>query len=442
MSSVGMSLPFRKPHICSAIEAGVPGPRARLQHRQGGRPGGHRRDRRPGGDVQLLAQQRASRTPPRARLRPPPSQPGATCCWIVLGSSRRPQVGARASISRHPLTEESGRPDAEIEIAGRTAAVTGAGGFIGGAVCRALADAGASEVVGIDVSSDLDERIRAAGATPRVGERRRPGGDRGGARGRGPGRPHGRRSSASTARCSDFIEVNVRGTANVLDGAEAAGAERVLHISSVVVYGYADERDQDESATRRAVGIPYIDTKSASDRLAGPPRRRDRAARGRLRPRVGPLDHPPGRADAPRAPRAAGQGRRDDAARLHRRPGRGDHRRAAPRGARARPTRSGTAAPVTFQRYFELLAAEVPGATAAPQPPEGAAARGRRGHRGRRAPARPAPAFGRHGVTLTDRRGTASNARAREELGWEPEVGLDEGIARSGEWLRELQPAQ
>ena len=62
--------------------------------------------------------------------------------------------------------------------------------------------------------------------------------------------------------------VNVGGTVNVLDAAEAAGAERVVHLSSVVVYGYDDPADQDETAHRRTVGIPYIDTKSASDRLA------------------------------------------------------------------------------------------------------------------------------------------------------------------------------
>jgi nucleoside-diphosphate-sugar epimerase len=48
------------------------------------------------------------------------------------------------------------------------------------------------------------------------------------------------------------------------------------------------------------------------------------------------------------------------------------------------------------------------------------------------------PAFGRHGITLVDRRGTASNERARDELGWEPGIGLDEGIERSAEWLRGL----
>src|SRR5436190_1808610 len=35
----------------------------------------------------------------------------------------------------------------------------------------------------------------------------------------------------------DFIRVNVRGTANVLDSAESVSVERVIHLSSVVVYG-------------------------------------------------------------------------------------------------------------------------------------------------------------------------------------------------------------
>ena len=66
----------------------------------------------------------------------------------------------------------------------------------------------------------------------------------------------------------DFVRVNVAGTANVLDAAAEAGADRVVHLSSVVVYGYESRSEQDEAAFRRAHGIPYIDTKSASDRLA------------------------------------------------------------------------------------------------------------------------------------------------------------------------------
>jgi nucleoside-diphosphate-sugar epimerase len=46
------------------------------------------------------------------------------------------------------------------------------------------------------------------------------------------------------------------------------------------------------------------------------------------------------------------------------------------------------------------------------------------------------PGFGHHGITLVDRRGTASNRLAREELGWEPQVSFDEGMRRSEEWLR------
>jgi nucleoside-diphosphate-sugar epimerase len=47
------------------------------------------------------------------------------------------------------------------------------------------------------------------------------------------------------------------------------------------------------------------------------------------------------------------------------------------------------------------------------------------------------PPMGRHGVTFLDRRGTASNQRARDELGWSPSVELPEGIRRSAEWIRE-----
>src|SRR5206468_6382871 len=50
--------------------------------------------------------------------------------------------------------------------------------------------------------------------------------------------------------------------------AAEAGADKVVHLSSVVVYGYESRFAQDEQAHRRAHGIPYIDTKSASDRLA------------------------------------------------------------------------------------------------------------------------------------------------------------------------------
>jgi len=335
---------------------------------------------------------------------------------------------------------ESGQPQSEVEIAGRTAAVTGAGGFIGGAVCRALIDAGASEVVGIDVSPASERRIRDAGATPRVADVADPAAIRAALEGADVV-VHAAATVREYGEMRDFIEVNVGGTANVLDAAEAVGAERVLHISSVVVYGYADERDQDESATRRAVGIPYIDTKSASDRLAG--------RRGAVIVRPGDVYGP---GSVPWTVRPAELMRQGRLAL----PGKGDGTMlpayiddlvagivaAIRKGDPGRAYTVWDGSPVPFDRYFELLAAQVPGASPPRKLPKallhavGAGTEAVARLRGR------APVFGRHGVTLTDRRGTASNRRARDELGWEPAVGLEEGVARSGEWLRAAQPAR
>ena len=101
----------------------------------------------------------------------------------------------------------------------------------------------------------------------------------------------------------EFIAVNVRGTVNVLDAAEAAGAERVVHLSSVVVYGYADEGDQDESASPPRRWASPTSTRRA-------PRTGIAVRRGavvirpgrRLRARIGPVADAPGRA-APRRAR-------------------------------------------------------------------------------------------------------------------------------------------
>jgi nucleoside-diphosphate-sugar epimerase len=42
----------------------------------------------------------------------------------------------------------------------------------------------------------------------------------------------------------------------------------------------------------------------------------------------------------------------------------------------------------------------------------------------------------RRAITFISRRAAYPNTRAREELGWEPRVGLDEGMRRSEEWAR------
>jgi nucleoside-diphosphate-sugar epimerase len=151
-------------------------------------------------------------------------------------------------------------------FAGRRAAVTGAGGFIGGAVCAALAAEGA-EVVGVDVAPELAPAAREAGAETAVADvtdraamdRVLEGADL---------VVHAAAYVREWGPMAEFVRVNARGSATVLDAAQAAGASRCLQISSVVVYGYHDPSEQTEERFRRAYGIPYIDTKAASDRLA------------------------------------------------------------------------------------------------------------------------------------------------------------------------------
>lgn len=319
-----------------------------------------------------------------------------------------------------------------MELSGKTAAVTGAGGFIGAAVCRRLAAEGC-EVVGLDLDPALAGRVEETGARFMVADVT----DRA-ALGRAfEGADlvvHTAAYVREWGEMEDFVRVNVGGTVNVLDAAEAAGAERVVHISSVVVYGYADSSEQDESAHRRNCGVPYIDTKSASDRIA--------CRRGAVVVRPGDVYGP---GSVPWLLRPLEMTRSKQAAL----PGRGEGQMmpayiddlvesivlAAQKGEPGAAYTVWDGTPVGFDELFERLA-QISGGSGArhlPRPLLSAIAGYTEWVAKRRG--RP-PAFGRHGITMVDRRGTASNRRAREELGWEPKVSFDQGMRRSEEWLR------
>ena len=60
----------------------------------------------------------------------------------------------------------------------------------------------------------------------------------------------------------EFVALNVARDRQRARRRRAPGVERFVHLSSVVVYGYEDPSTQDEEAPLRAVGIPYLDTKS------------------------------------------------------------------------------------------------------------------------------------------------------------------------------------
>jgi nucleoside-diphosphate-sugar epimerase len=316
---------------------------------------------------------------------------------------------------------------------GRKAAVTGAGGFIGNAICRGLVGEGA-EVTGLDVDVETADRVRGAGAGFAEADVT----DRDALDRALEGAEHVVHTAAYVrdwGTMEEFVGVNVRGTVNVLDAADAAGAERVLHISSVVVYGYHDESEQHENAFHRAYGIPYIDTKSASDAVA--------LRRGAVVIRPGDVYGPGSVPWTLRPLELARTGRLVV-------PGKGDGQMLPVYiddlveavllglldGAPGRAYTAWDGEPVTFGEYFDRIAV-IAGARPARRLPRplllGIARAGEAVAALRGEP----PAFSARAATFVDRRGTVSNRRIREELDWRAGVGLDEGLRRTERWLRD-----
>jgi len=309
-------------------------------------------------------------------------------------------------------------------LEGKTLAVTGAGGFIGSAVCQRASQEGA-KVIGLDRNREAIERARACGASEVVeGDVV----DRNAVARAISGADlvvHTAANVREWGSMEDFIEVNVAGTANVLDSAPEGA--RIVHLSSVVVYGYDDPSTQDESASLRSVGIPYVDTKAASDRLA-----RERGAvvirpgdvygPGSVPWVVRPLQLMKKRILA--VPRESWMlpvfvDDLVDAIMLGLESGKPGEAYTAWSGEQ-----------VTFAEYFDrlALAAGLRPPVRLPTPAlwlVGAVAEG-----GARLARRP-PAIGRFGATFISRSGDVSNEKLREDLGWVPQVTIDEGIARS-----------
>jgi nucleoside-diphosphate-sugar epimerase len=320
----------------------------------------------------------------------------------------------------------------EIRLDGRTVAVTGAGGFIGAALSRRLLAEGAA-VRGIEARPEAAQAIEAAGAVAAIADVTEP--DQVEAALAGcEVLVHTAAIVSDAGTMSEHVRVNVGGTATVLDAAREAGVERCLHVSSVVVYGYDDPSHQDESAQLRTCGVPYIDTKSASDRLA--------RARGAVVVRPGDV-YGPGSVPwslRPLEMAKAGQ-------------------LVVPDGeALMLPVyiddlvdgivlalRSGEAGEaytawndddhVTFEAFFNRFAEMAGGRRARRLPMPLLRAAGLAAEGAARLTGRPPP-LTRHSSTLISRRGTVSAAKLRA-LGWQPQVPFDEGMRRTEAWFRD-----
>jgi 2-alkyl-3-oxoalkanoate reductase len=145
----------------------------------------------------------------------------------------------------------------------RRIAVTGAGGFIGGAVADALVARG-DEVLAVDLQPVERPGVRSVVADVATD---------------GPWVEalvgcdvvvHAAAIVTETGDRDRFDAVNVGGTRRVCEAAADADVDRVLHLSSIVVYGDRFPRGslRDEDDPTAPTGRPYTDTKIAAEHAA------------------------------------------------------------------------------------------------------------------------------------------------------------------------------
>jgi nucleoside-diphosphate-sugar epimerase len=135
--------------------------------------------------------------------------------------------------------------------------VTGAAGFIG----RALVDryrALGSEVRGVDLQPAGDGIVQGDVTEPGDWQRHAQGCEL---------VVHTAALVGMYSSPRGFWEANVVAPRLVLDAAIAAGARRFVHLSSIVTFGFEFDGEVDERTPVRPNGVPYVDTKVASEQV-------------------------------------------------------------------------------------------------------------------------------------------------------------------------------
>lgn len=312
--------------------------------------------------------------------------------------------------------------------------VTGAAGFIGRGVCERLAAEGA-EVTGLDIAPAAAATVEEVGASFSVCNTTDP-----------DSVDAAVASADSVVHCAaivsdhgpmaDFIEVNVRGTRNVLDSARRHGVKSVVHVSSVASWGYEFSRPPTDSAWTRRQGIPYVDTKAASDDLA----LRRGAAVVRPGDVYGPRSVP--WSIRPLESLKAGTFRLPGSGAGLMTPVFGDDLIDLVIRALDTPAAAGRAFtgfegdPVTAAEFFGYHARML-GMDSVPTAPRPLALAATLAiELGARLAGRP-PSLSRTAITFIERKAGYSTSLAGEMLGWSQSVGLDEGMAKTEAWFRE-----
>lgn len=309
--------------------------------------------------------------------------------------------------------------------------LTGASGFIGRAL-RERYEADGHEVRGMDLAADAEHDI-VAGDVAVAGDWQRH------AQGCELVIHTAAVVSLRTERPDEVWRANVLGTLHALEAAEHAGAARFVHFSSVTVFGFDFPDGADERTPVRPTGLPYPDTKIASEQVV---------LQAQLEGRVDTTIVRPGDVYGPRSRAWAILPAEMIRARRLALPGGGkgifspvyvDNLVDGVVLAAASPEAVGQVFTLSdgvgipnrdfFAPYAELVGRRL---ITLPTPVAmAAAAVVQRAARHRPGDNDVNPIALRYML----RRGTYSNAKARRVLGWEPAVGVEEGLVRTVDWL-------